>query len=117
MSDLAEARRLALSLPEATEQPHFDMASFRVRGKIFVTVPPDGGHLHVFLDEPEAAAWASEHPDGYELLRWGKRVAGLRVALGEAPDDQVRELLEESWHRRAPKKLAAERDRTRSAPG
>jgi len=42
MSDLAEARRLALSLPEVTEQPHFDMASFRVRGKIFVTVPPEG---------------------------------------------------------------------------
>ena len=61
----------------------------------------------------EAAAWASEHPGGYELLRWGKRVSGLRVTLGEAPDDQVRELLEESWRRRAPKRLAAERDRTR----
>jgi hypothetical protein len=88
-----------------------------VRGKIFATVPPDGGHLHVFLDEPEAAAWVSEHPDGYELLRWGKRVSGLRVTLGQAPDDQVRELLEESWHRRAPKRLAAERDQARPAPG
>ena len=117
MTSLERARAFALSLPEATEEPHHDMSSFRVRGKIFATVPPDGEHLHVFLDEPEAAAWASEHPGGYELLRWGKRVAGLRVALGEAPDDQVRELLEESWHRRAPKKLAAERDRNRPVPG
>jgi hypothetical protein len=117
MTSLERARALALSLPEATEEPHHDMSSFRVRGKIFATVPPDGEHLHVFLDEPEAAAWVSEHPGGYELLRWGKRVAGLRVTLGAAPDDQVRELLEESWHRRAPKQLGAERDRTRPAPG
>jgi hypothetical protein len=46
MSELAEARRFALSLPEVTEEPHFDMSSFRVRGKIFVTVPPDGTRLH-----------------------------------------------------------------------
>lgn len=117
MTSLERATAFALSLPEATEEPHHDMSSFRVRGKIFATVPPDGGHLHVFLDEPEAAAWVSEHPDGYELLRWGKRVSGLRVTLGRAPDDQVRELLEESWHRRAPKRLAAERDRARPAPG
>lgn len=115
MTSLDRAREFALSLPEATEEPHHDMTSFRVRGKIFATVPPDGERLHVFLDEPEADAWLAEHPDGYELLRWGKRVAGLAVRLGEAPDDQVRELLEESWHRRAPKRLASERDRTRPA--
>jgi hypothetical protein len=114
MTSLERARQFALSLPGATEEPHHDMASFRVRGKIFATVPPDGDYLHVFLDEPESAAWVSEHPDGYELLRWGKRVTGLRVRLGHAPDDQVRELLEESWHRRAPNRLAAERDRGRA---
>lgn len=36
MIRLAEVRRFALALPEATEAPHFDYASFRVRGKIFV---------------------------------------------------------------------------------
>jgi hypothetical protein len=55
MSDLAEARRLALALPEVTEQPHFDMASFRVRGKIFVTVPaaasPGAGDRRVLHGE------------------------------------------------------------------
>jgi hypothetical protein len=119
VSSLELARRFALSLPEATEQPHFDMASFRVRGKIFATVPPDGEHLHVFIDEVDADAWVAEDPGAYELLRWGKRVSGVRVRLGAAPDDQVRELLEESWHRRAPKRLAAEHDRNRpgAAPG
>jgi hypothetical protein len=27
-------RRFALSLPETTEEPHFDKSSFRVRGKM-----------------------------------------------------------------------------------
>ena len=34
----AVVRKLALSLPESTEQPHHDMTSFRVRGKIFAMV-------------------------------------------------------------------------------
>lgn len=31
-------RILALSLPEAVEQPHFDLISFRVKKKIFATL-------------------------------------------------------------------------------
>jgi hypothetical protein len=60
MSDLAETRRLALSLPEVTEQPHFDMASFRVRGKTFVTVPPEGTLLHVFVDPLEVEGYVAQ---------------------------------------------------------
>ncbi len=30
-------KELALSLPEATEEPHFEKSSFRVKKKIFVT--------------------------------------------------------------------------------
>ena len=50
---IAEVRRLALPLPEVSEEPHFDYASFRVKRKIFATVPPGGRYLHVFVDEPE----------------------------------------------------------------
>jgi hypothetical protein len=45
---LIDARRLAMSLPPVTEEPHFTYTSFRVKGKIFATAPPDGEHLHVF---------------------------------------------------------------------
>ncbi len=113
MSDLAAARRFALSLPGVTEEPHFEMASFRVRGKIFVTVPPDGAHLHVFVDELEASASAAENPAAFEPLRWGQRVRGVRVRLGPAPDVRVQELIEESWRRKAPKRLAAAYDLSR----
>ena len=71
------ARRFALSLPETTEEPHFDMSSFRVRGKIFATVPPEGGLLHVFVDEAEARSVAASNPDVYSELWWGKRLSEI----------------------------------------
>lgn len=109
--DEASARQIALSLPEATEEPHFDMTSFRVRGKIFATVPPDGSRLHVFVDEQEAEACVAEDPAAFELLRWGQRLAGLRIQLARSAPDRVRELLEEAWRRKAPKRLIADFDR------
>jgi hypothetical protein len=109
MGDLAQARGFALSLPGATEEPHFDMASFRVRGKIFATVPPDGTRLHVFVDEAEVEACVAEEPGAFQPLLWGKRV---RVVLAAASDDRVRELLAEAWRRKAPKRLVADYDET-----
>jgi hypothetical protein len=106
--DLAAARELAMSLPEATEQPHFDMASWRIRGKIFATAPPDGQHLHVFVHELETKAAVAEDPAAFEELWWGKTLSGVRVILENADPERVFELLEGSWRRRAPKRLAAE---------
>jgi hypothetical protein len=102
---IGTARRFALSLPDTTEEPHFDMSSFRVRGKIFATVPPQGGLLHVFVDEAEARSAVASKPDVYSELWWGKRLSGVRVELGAADRQEVCELLELAWRRRAPKKL------------
>ena len=106
MTSLDEARRLALALPEAGEQPHFDMTSFRVRGKIFATAPPGGGWLNVFLDEDEASAYVAEDPAAFQPLYWGQRHRGLRVELAACPAG-VAEVLAEAWRRKAPKRLAA----------
>jgi hypothetical protein len=107
----ATVRRLALSLPESAEAPHHDMTSFRVAGKIFATVPPDGGRVHVFLDQDEVAAYCAEFPDALEELWWGKKLQGCRIVLRRATASLVRELLTESWRRRAPKTVLAEFER------
>ncbi|HEX5936939.1 MAG TPA: MmcQ/YjbR family DNA-binding protein [Actinomycetota bacterium] len=107
---LEEARRFALSLPGTNEQAHFEKTSFRVGGKIFATAPPGGGHLHVFVDEDEVRASVADDPSTFEELHWGKKLAGVRIDLRSADRDTVLELLEESWRRRAPKRLIAELD-------
>ncbi len=104
---LDQVRRFALTLPEATEEPHFDFTSFRVKGKIFATVPPDEEHLHVFVDGPVLDVLPAAQPKAYEKLFWGKRLAGLRVTLASAKAVDVEELLRSAWRRRAPKKLAS----------
>ena len=100
-------RRFALSLPEVTEEPHFHLSSFRVKGKIFTTVPPGETHLHVFVDGDELELMPAAQPKAYEKLFWGQRVAGLRVTLAAAKADDVKQLIRAAWRRRAPKKLAA----------
>jgi hypothetical protein len=104
---LATVRRLALSLPETAEVPHHDMTSFRVAGKIFATIPPEGGRVHVFVDDDEVAASCAEYPAAVEELWWGTKRRGCRVLLGEATVPLLRELLVEAWRRRAPKKVLA----------
>lgn len=98
-----EVRRLALSLPEVTEEPHFQFSSFRVRGKIFATAPPEGRYLHVFVHELERELMVSRAPETYEKLWWGKKVVGLRVTLASAKREDVEELLHSAWERKAPK--------------
>ena len=99
----AEVRRFALSLPEATEEPHFHFASFRVRGKIFATLPPDGEHAHIFVGDDDREEALELDPEFLEKLHWGKRVVGVRVDLAKAKSAVVTRLLEKAWKRKAPK--------------
>ena len=104
---LAEARRHALSLPEATEAPHFHFTSFRVRGKIFATAPPTGEHLHVFVADDDRDQALALAPECVEKLHWGEKVVGLRILLERAKPSLVKRLLAQAWARKAPKALLA----------
>ena len=110
-----EVRRLALALPEATEAPHHDRTSFRVGGKIFATMPPDGDSVNVMLGEEESRAATDEAPGVVELLWWGRRLSGVRIVLAGVDPALVAELLEDGWQRRAPRAVAAGREADRKA--
>jgi hypothetical protein len=106
----ATVRRLALSLPETAEGPHHDMTAFRVAGKIFATIPAEGGRVHVFVEDEEVSAYCAEYPAAVEELLWGAKRRGCRVLFAKATVPLVRELLVESWRRRAPKRVLARFD-------
>jgi hypothetical protein len=109
---LEAARTFALSLPETTEEPHFDMSSFRVKGKIFCTVPPEGRTLHVFAGAEEVRALVASDPAAFEVIVWGKRDVSdwLRVHLAKAKVGDVKSLLEDAWRAKAPKRVLAAYD-------
>lgn len=109
---LDAVRKYALSLPETTEAPHFDMSSFRVRGKIFCTIPSDRKRLHISVDPLECEALLAEGLPVFEEIIWGKNPKRdfIRVYLAKADPAQVRELLEDAWRMKAPKRLVADYD-------
>ncbi len=104
---LKDARRIAMSLPEVTEEPHFEYTSFRVRGKIFATAPPGGELLHIFVADEDREPALFMEPGVIGKLWWGGKVRGLRVALHRAKMPMVAGLLKKAWLRKAPKALAA----------
>lgn len=109
MVNARDARRLALSFPEATEEDHHGMPSFRVRGKIFATVP-DKDHFRLMLGAEATDAAVAANPAAFEELWWGKQRMGVVVTLKRVQRDQLTDLLEEAWRRKAPKRLASEFD-------
>jgi hypothetical protein len=102
---LDEIRRMALALPEVIEQEHWGNPSFRIRGRIFATVP-DAEHLNVMIDPFDVEAVVRDDPDTCEELRWGKEIRGVRVSLNKAGSTMVETLLETAWRRKAPKRLS-----------
>jgi hypothetical protein len=107
--DFKALRTLALALPEVTEEPHFEYASFRVGGKIIVTVPPDEKHAHIFVGEQDRELALAMYPEFVEKLMWGKRVAGVRVALAKAKPRVVSSLIRKAWEHKAPKRSGLSR--------
>ncbi|HEX7355385.1 MAG TPA: MmcQ/YjbR family DNA-binding protein [Mycobacteriales bacterium] len=93
------ARDIALALPGATEEPHHDRISYRVRGKIFATVP-DPDHLNVLLDPDAIEAAVAENPGSCAPVHWGKRLSAVRVDVAAAGVDLVTELLTDAHRRR-----------------
>jgi hypothetical protein len=103
------ARDLALSLPEAVEQDHHGIPSFRVRGKNYPTVPDDH-HLRVMVDEGEIRACVTEDPATFEELWWGSRLSCVVVDLRRVQRAQLAELVTDAWRRKAPRTLVSGHD-------
>jgi hypothetical protein len=103
-----EFRRIALSLPEASESAHMGHPDFRVRGKIFATLGyPSGGWGVVKLTPDQQEFFVQVKPEAFAPVKgaWGRRGA-TSVRLRTAPKGMVRKALVAAWHNTAPKSLA-----------
>jgi hypothetical protein len=100
---LSQVRKQALALEEVTEAPHHGYSSFRARGKIFITIPPDGEHIHVFVPVELQDEMVALYPDFAEKLFWGSKALGLRVHLPLAVPAVVRSLVTAAYEARVAK--------------
>ena len=101
-------RRLALSMPEASESSHMGHPDFRVRGKIFATLCyPDENWGMVRLTPDQQEAFVSAEPAVFVPVKggWGRRGAtNVRLRLAKARS--VRVALAAAWGTVAPRPLA-----------
>jgi hypothetical protein len=91
-------------LPEAVEQDHHGRPSFRVAGRIFAT-QWDEDHMNVMLDEGGILTAVHAEPEVCAEVRWGKRLAAVRVDLRRVDPQRLADLLAEAWEIKAPKRL------------
>lgn len=113
---LDEVRQVALAWPDTTEEPHHHFGSLRVRGKIFVTIPPGGELLHIFLPEHERELALAMDAEFLEPVRWGSKVLGVRANLPLATKATVLELVRKAYEYKAAAKPSS-RSRQASSRG
>lgn len=106
-----EFRRLACSLPEATEGAHMGHADFRVRNKIFATLGPDAVWGMVKLTPEQQAIFVRTEPEVFQAVKgaWGRRGC-THVRLEMATEPSVRQAMVAAWRNTAPKRLAQQFD-------
>jgi hypothetical protein len=109
----AAVRRVATSFPGVTEGVSYGTPAFHVRGKFMARLREDGETLAIKCGFEERDAriladpvsfFTTDHYRGYPTVL--VRLAKVRLA-------DLRDVLEQAWRRGAPKRVAAEYDRTR----
>ncbi|MHB1445423.1 MAG: MmcQ/YjbR family DNA-binding protein [Acidimicrobiales bacterium] len=108
-------RRICLALPEAEEKPFggHTAPSFRVRDKLFVMTSEDGTTMNCKGAPGVQQALVASDPDRFFVPRYTGKNGWIGVCLDVQQDwGEIAELVEESWRRTAPKKLAAQLEAT-----
>jgi hypothetical protein len=118
-----DVRRIALSLPDSSEDPMHGDRGWKVHNKGFVwerplrkadllalgDAAPAGPILGVRVEHLGAKeALIADSPDIYFTTPHGEGYPAVLVRLEQIPLDELEELIVEAWLARAPKRLARE---------
>ena len=105
--NVEDFRRIALSMPEATEASHMGHPDFRVGGKIFATIWPDEKWGMVKLTPEQQHDFVHDEPKIFAPVKggWGRKGA-TSVRLEKAGEAKLHRAMTTAWRNTAPKKLA-----------
>ena len=110
MADIETVRRLALALPEVEEGTWFRTPAWKVRGRSFARLWEDGETLVALVDIGEKEMLMAAEPNVFFETPHYHGYPAVLVRLPAIPEDELAEVLEDSWRRKAPKRLVAEHD-------
>ncbi len=115
MTTWDEVVAMAMALPQVEESTWFRTPSLKVAGKGFARLRTEAegglvlmcdlGEKEALLASGDPAFYTTSHYDGY---------GAILVDLDRVDSEQLAELIEESWRRKAPAKLCKTFDAERS---
>ncbi len=106
MITLDQLRKLALSFPETTEEPHFENLSFRVKKTIFVTYDENQNSANIKLTlEDQDLFCLGDHGISPVSNKWAKH-GWTTVDMNRVPQQLFEDAIKVAYCTVAPKKLA-----------
>ena len=111
MPSVDDVRRIALALPEATEQVTWGTdITFRVRDRIFAITSPDATGVSIKAGLDDQAVLVSSDPETFRPSAYTGRFGWVSVDLLRVDGAMLEQLLRSAWRRTAGKRLAATLD-------
>jgi hypothetical protein len=106
MISIEQAKKIALSLPETEEKPHFHLTSFRIKNKIFATIHADKNYVMVKLSAIDQSVFCAYNTEVIFPVPggWGKRGATF-INLKKVKKSMLLDALSTAWRATAPPKL------------
>lgn len=103
--NVADFRRIALSLPGAEASSHMGQADFRVDGRIFATLASaKHGYGNLMLTLEQQTAFVEELPEVFLPIPGGWGSMGMtHIRLAEASEDVLYGALHTAWKLRVEK--------------
>ncbi|MBH5335876.1 MmcQ/YjbR family DNA-binding protein [Streptomyces pactum] len=106
MTDSDDVRRIALSLPETVEKEAWQMPTFRVAGRMFVTIPDDETSFAVRCPRHEREELIAAEPEKFWVPPHEAGSNWVRVRIAALDDlAELRDILVDSWSQAAPPEL------------
>ena len=101
-----EVREVALGLAGVEERETWGKPTFRVAGKLFLTLAPDGSKATMKASPDDQAALIAAEPTVFFPAAYVGRHGWVTVSLERAEPDEVAALVVEAWRARAPRHLS-----------
>jgi len=98
-------RRLCLQLPEAEERETWDVATFRVNGRIFAIGSSEATSVSIKASLDDQAGLVAMDSKTFSAAPYAGRYGWVSVRLGRLRADLAARLLQNAWARTAPKRL------------
>lgn len=107
MKQIDLLRKLALSMPETTEESHFEKTSFRVKNKIFATYDDHLNQACIKLSEKDQDVFSRIDKTAIYPVpnKWGKQGWTI-IQLDQVNEDILKDALITTYCAVAPKNLA-----------